>query len=457
MAELDPKEWKDVLTESQHPLHYLRKVALDLLGANVNTHRTFEKVIPSWRWPLWGVAFEDMIAEKSSGWTRAKVFGDDYHREGPPSFSMVEVGLGKERAVVGEGCSIIQRNAGEKSDTFLLNVFRVPRAHVFTAIANEKQKELVQQFFDDLNKWTVEHNFYKKQKIDARGRFLNLSDVSEDDLVLADDIKRELFRNVKQMVEKWEDYARFNIPGKRGVIMAGPPGNGKSLSLKVLAKMLDCTFLWCTPRHLNEMDGFSEIFQFARELAPTVLMIEDADVFGLDRRLGNFNPMLGELLNCMDGFEENKGVVTVLTSNYAEMLDSALTNRPGRFDTKLMIGPPDAVKAFEIIRRTMEKRQVVYVGDPGVLRSSAQQLAENSASGAYVVEMVTYAQTLAVERGRGTSGRLRVEAKDIQDSVGRVTAMLEVSQHTEKALVGEPGLLKWGGWNQGALLKEQGG
>jgi ATP-dependent 26S proteasome regulatory subunit len=256
------------------------------------------------------------------------------------------------------------------------------------------------------------------------------------------------------MVGKWEDYARFNIPGKRGVIMAGPPGNGKSLSLKVLAKMLDCTFLWCTPRHLAEMDGFSEIFQFARELAPTVLMIEDADVFGLDRRLGNFNPMLGELLNCMDGFEENKGVVTVLTSNYAEMLDSALTNRPGRFDTKLIIGPPDAAKAFEIIRRTMEKRQVVYAGDPGVLRSSAQQLADASASGAYIVEMVTYAQTLAVERGHVAGGRLRIEAKDIQDSVGRVTAMLEIDQRTEKALVEEPNLFKWGGWNKGALLKE---
>lgn len=455
MPELDPAKWQTVLTDAHHPLHYLRKVALDLLGANVNTHRTFEKVISSWRWPLWGVALEDMTAEKGSSWKRVRVFGDDYHREGPPSFSMVDVALGKQRAVVGEGCSIIQKTVDGKPETFLVNVFRVPRSTVLTAIANESQKEVVQQFFSDLGKWADDHNFYKKQKIDARGKFLNLADVDEADLVLAEDIKRELFRNVKQMVEKWEEYARYGIPGKRGIIMAGPPGNGKSLSLKVLAKMLDCTFLWCTPRHLAEMDGFNEVFQFARELAPTVLMIEDADVFGLDRRLGQFNPILGELLNCMDGFEENKGVVTVLTSNYAEMLDSALTHRPGRFDTKLMIGPPDAPQAFEIIRRTMEKRRVVYGGDPATLRSAAQSLAQVGASGAYITEMVTYAQTLAVERGRGAGGRLKVEPKDIQDSVGRVTAMLEIDQRTEKALVEEPGLLKWRGWGQGALLKGQ--
>lgn len=453
MAE-DPKQWLPTLQESFHPVRYIRQAALQFLGPNVNKHRTFEKIVPSLRWPLWGVSFEDMTSGASK-WKQVKVFGEDIHREGPPNLAMVQVGLGKERAVVNEGCAIVQYKGKEgKDETFLINIYRTFRAHVITAVANDDQKERVEEFFSDLNKWIGENNFYKKGKISADGRFLNLSNVEEADLVLPEDIKRDLFRNVKQMIEKWEEYAKYNIPGKRGVIMAGPPGNGKSLALKVLAKLLDCTFIWCTPRHLAEMEGFSEVFNFARELAPTVLMIEDADVFGLDRRLGQFNPILGELLNCMDGFEENKGVVTVLTSNYAEMLDSALTHRPGRFDTKLMIGPPEPAQAFEIIRRTMEKRGVAYMGDPGVLKQSAAQLAGVKASGAYIVEMVTYAQTLAVERGRGAGGKLRVEAKDIQDSVGRVTAMLEIDQSTEKALIEEPGVLKWGGWSRGTVKEE---
>jgi cell division protease FtsH len=458
MADIDPKDWQGPIREAFHPQRYIRKVACDLLGPNVNEHRTFEKTIPSYRWPLWAVAMEDMTTAKDSKWVRAKIFGDEYpHREGPPGFTMVPVGVGKERTVFSEGCAVIQYGKDAHKGTFLLNTFRVPRAQVINVTAKEGQKGIAEEFFSDLGKWADKHNFFRKQKIDAGGRFLPLADVDEADLVLPEDIKRELFRNTKQMIEKWEDYARFGIPGKRGIIIAGSPGNGKSLSLKVLAKMLDCTFIWCTPRHVAEMDGFSEVYSFARELAPTVLLIEDADVFGLDRRLGRFNPILGELLNTLDGFEENKGVVTILTSNYAEILDSALTHRPGRFDTKIHIGAPGPVEAFEIIRRTLEKRKVVYAGDPGVLRSSAQELVKVGASGAYIVEAITYAQTLAVERGHVRGERLHLDAKDIQDSVGRVVAMLEIDQRTEKALIEQEGLLKWGNWPSGTVLKNSGG
>jgi ATP-dependent 26S proteasome regulatory subunit len=228
------------------------------------------------------------------------------------------------------------------------------------------------------------------------------------------------------------------------VILAGPPGNGKTLSLKVLAKTLPCTFLWCTPVHVREL-GFPFIYGFARELAPTVVMAEDADAFGLDRRLGQFNMVLGELLQILDGFEENKGVITVLSSNYAEVLDSALTKRPGRFDVKILVGPPGPNEALKMIKRTMEKRQVVFDGDAGVLHGAAAEMAKHSASGAYVIDMVNYAMMLAVERGQGTQSRLRVTQKDITDSTTRTVSSLELSETMERSVAAE-GVYKWGGW-----------
>jgi ATP-dependent 26S proteasome regulatory subunit len=321
-------------------------------------------------------------------------------------------------------------------------------------LAKDDQQADVEEFFTDINKWIGENNFYKGQKIDASGKFLNLADVTEDDLILPKDIKRELFRNVSQMVEKYEDYAKFGIPAKRGLILAGPPGNGKTLSCKVLAKQLDCTFIWVTPRHLKDMDGVSHIYEFARELAPSVVLLEDADVFGLDRRLGEFSPMLGELLNNLDGFEENKGVITIMSSNYAEMLDSALTQRPGRFDTKLLVTAPEPEEGHRLILRTLQKRQLVFSGDPGMLRGAANQLAEVRASGAYVVEMVNYASMLAVERGRGGGSRLQIDAADINDSVARIMASLELNDQTEKAVINE-GVYKWGSWSQEVYYGER--
>jgi len=105
----------------------------------------------------------------------------------------------------------------------------------------------------------------------------------------------------------------------------------------------------------------------------------------------------------------------------------------------------------------MEKRNVVYTGNPGVIVSAAKALADNRASGAYIVEVVTYAQTLAVERGHVRNERLHMDEKDLTDSVERVIAMLGIDNQTEKSLVEQEGLLKWGNWQPGAVLKQLGG
>lgn len=441
MAE-DPKTWQPVLTDSFHPMRYNEKVAKEILGKDVNKHRAYERAIPMWKWPLWGVAIEDMT--KNAPWKRGRVFSDSYHREAPPEFMNVAVALNKERTVMGEGAAIIDYG---KDKHFLLMVARGFNRVMVRAIANEDQSADVEKFFWDLSQWVAKNNFYKGQKIDASGKFLDLEDVKEADLILDDDLKRELFRNVKQMVQKYGDYDKYGIPAKRGVIMAGPPGNGKSLSMKVLAKALDCSFIWVTPRHIAESDGFAQIYEFARELAPSVVLLEDADGFGLDRRMAGFNPILGELLNIMDGFVANKGVITILTSNYAEMLDSALTHRPGRFDTKLLIGPPKPEKAFELMNRTLEQRKVSFVGNPGDIKAAAFALAKEKASGAFIVECVNYAMMLAVERGRGGASQLRLDPVDLKDSVARIIAMLQTDSVMDKALK-EEGVFKWGGWTQ---------
>lgn len=445
---IDPKDWKQTLSDAFHPPGFFRSVVESVVGKDISKHRTYEKAIPSLRWPLWGTAFEDMTAAGASEFERLRVFGDDWHRESAPSYQMVPVSLTKERAVMSDGGSVIQyKDAKGKTDKFVLRVFRVPRATVVNAIARDDQQENVERFFSAMSAWISKNNFFRKAKVDAFGKFLDLSSVSEEDLILPVQQKKDIFFNVKSMVEKYADYQRHGIPAKRGLILAGVPGTGKTLLAKVLAKQVDCSFIWVTPKHVMEMDGFSQIYDFAREIGPSIVLLEDADTFAVDRRINGFSPLLGELLQCLDGLVLNNGVTTLLTSNYSEVLDSALTNRPGRFDVKFRIDPPGPNEAFEMIRRTMEKRQVVWGGSPNELKSIGSMLADSQASGAYVVEAINYASMLAVERGRGAGSRLRVNPEDMRDAVTRVMAGLKSAMDAEKAL-GEEGLFKWGGWTE---------
>lgn len=449
MGELDPKTWQPVLQDAFHPPSIARKVAKEVLAATTNFHRSYEKRVPGWRWPLWTQGLDAMAgqAQKDAprgGWWTEKMFGDDWGREGAPRFESVQVGPKEHRQVMSEGGRVIGYEKAGEPHYFVLTVNPVYGGRMIEATAADNQQEDVERFFREITEWSREHNFFKGAKVDPMGKFLDLEDVTEEDLILEPTLKADLFRNVASMIEKAPEYAKYGIPSKRGIIMAGPPGTGKTLSMKVLAKRLDCSFIWVTPRHIEQLDGLSHIYDFAREIAPSVVLLEDADAFGIDRRLGQFNPLLGELLQSLDGLVSNKGVITILSSNFAEVLDSALTQRPGRFDVKLKFNPPQGPQAFELLKRVLEKRNVALHGNPDVLRQSAFALAEHGASGAYIVEAVNLASMYAVERGQGGE-RLTLTPDDVARATQETIKALAMGSETEKSVASE-GLYKWGAW-----------
>lgn len=441
----DPVVLQDILSESFHPTPVMTKMLRKVFGNDPAAYRQYSKSVPQWRWPLWGVALEDMTTKENTGWSRDNLFGTGGRGSsgGPPQFGMVEVGLKKERPVIQEGGAIVK---GEKG-SLLLAVEPSWQSTRVSVYSLDKDKELAEKFFKDIDEWISKNNFYKGQKINSTGKFLDLSKVDYEDVVLPAKTQKEIFTNVRQMVERMADYEKFGIPSKRGVILAGPPGCGKTLVARILAKNLPCTFIWANVKEIME-NGFEGIYEQARELAPTIVLMEDADGFGIDRRLGGLNPRLSELLGMLDGVEENKGVITLLSSNYAEMLDCALTNRPGRFDLKVYVGPPGPAEAQEIIRRTLDRRNVAFKGNPGVMAVIANTLSSRGASGAHMVDVVNTAMALAVERGRGTGDKLIVEEKDLGDAAVMVGDRIMQADETEKSLV-DTGLMKWGQWGPG--------
>ncbi len=128
---------------------------------------------------------------------------------------------------------------------------------------------------------------------------------------------------------------------KRGVLLYGPPGTGKTHTVRyLLGQMSGYTRFILTGRSLRAVGALAE---FARELQPAVVVLEDVDLVAEDRSFGpNASPVLFDLLDAMDGAAADADLLFLLTTNRADLLEPALAARPGRVDVAVEVDLPDA-------------------------------------------------------------------------------------------------------------------
>ncbi|KAF8515179.1 P-loop containing nucleoside triphosphate hydrolase protein [Gautieria morchelliformis] len=150
-----------------------------------------------------------------------------------------------------------------------------------------------------------------------------------DNLVLDQEFIAGLKRDTDTFFSSREIYESLEIPWKRGLLLLGPPGNGKTESIKVLLKESGMLSLYVKSFSTNRGSeaGIRSIFEFARRQAPCILVIEDLDSM-VTPSIRSF------FLNEIDGLEKNEGILTIATSNHPELIDDAILNRPSRFDVK---------------------------------------------------------------------------------------------------------------------------
>jgi hypothetical protein len=187
-----------------------------------------------------------------------------------------------------------------------------------------------QGLLDAAWEWARENNFLKGEAFSLGGEFLERTQEGWDDVFLEEVNKSSLRRTVEQLNKKSKDFP------SRGVILTGKPGTGKTLSGRIIRNTAEATFIWIAARDFHRsgaFGGFRFGFELARELAPTVLFIEDVDNW-LD---GHSVDLLKAE---MDGITRSRGVWTVLTTNFPEQLPEALIDRPGRFHDVLCFAAP---------------------------------------------------------------------------------------------------------------------
>ena len=176
-----------------------------------------------------------------------------------------------------------------------------------------------------------------------------ISHLTWDNLVLPEEMKKDIRENTERFfADGGSVYKKLGIPYKRGFLLVGEPGSGKSLTAKIIANTLDVTFIYVLSlagRYRGGNEGINEVFRKARLCAPCVVCFED-----LDSQLTE--SYRTEFLNAMDGFETNDGVLTIGTTNHPENIDPALLNRPSRFDRKWVYpNPEEAQREIYLIDR----------------------------------------------------------------------------------------------------------
>lgn len=204
---------------------------------------------------------------------------------------------------------------------------------------------------------------------------------------------------------------------KRGLLLHGPPGTGKTLSVMYLARLMpDRTVVLLTGQ---SMGAIGAGVQLARSLEPAMVVVEDVDLIALERSHYDSNPILFELLNAMDGLDEDADIIFVLTTNRAELLEPALASRPGRIDLAVELPLPDAAS----------RRRLLEIYGEGlaleISRWDAVVEATEGTSPAFIRELMRRAALLAAEAGGAvTEERLRSAVEELRHQSGRLTATL---------------------------------
>jgi ATP-dependent 26S proteasome regulatory subunit len=268
----------------------------------------------------------------------------------------------------------------------------------------------------------VEHNVYRRQVVsfgrNLFGRHGSILQFHRREPLVADELvlPAETFDDVRrQVVGVARHRDRLRAAGqhlKRGLLLYGPPGVGKTHTVRYLVgELSDTTIVQLSGDTLH---AIKQACSVARTLQPAMIVVEDVDLIAQQRDMYEGGaPLLFMLLNEMDGLDEDADVVFLLTTNRADLLEDALASRPGRVDQAVHIDLPD--------REARRRLVALYRRDLELDDSRLDEVLDRTdgVTASFLKELLRRAAVVAADREEMTSGSavpmlVRVSADDLE-------------------------------------------
>lgn len=235
-----------------------------------------------------------------------------------------------------------------------------------------------------------------------------IENVERSQVILPEASLQDLDRSIIRFCAQRDQLRELGLRTKRGVLFWGPPGTGKTHTIRYLASQLPghTTFLVTA----EQIGLLPEYFALARLLQPVIFVIEDADLLAKSRERMHGPTdeiLLNQLLNEMDGLKEDADILFILSSNKPEVLEEALVARPGRIDQLIEFPNPDETSRYRLMD--------LYGGRLDISEKLADDIVSRTegVSASFVKELMRRLAQYSIEREAGGT----VDSDDVRQAL----------------------------------------
>ncbi|XP_034376562.1 nuclear valosin-containing protein-like isoform X2 [Arvicanthis niloticus] len=273
-----------------------------------------------------------------------------------------------------------------------------------------------------------------------REGFVTVPNVTWADIGALEDIRDELIMAILAPVRNPDQFRTLGLGTPAGILLAGPPGCGKTLLAKAVANESGLNFISVKgPELLNMYVGESEravrqVFQRAKNSAPCVIFFDEVDALcprRSDRETGASVRVVNQLLTEMDGLETRQQVFILAATNRPDIIDPAIL-RPGRLDKTLFVGLPPPADRVAILKTITKNGTKPPLDEDVNLETIANDLRCNCYTGADLSALVREASLCALRQeitgqknGIGT-GDLKVSHKHFEEAFRKVKPSISI-------------------------------
>ncbi|NWH38564.1 NVL protein, partial [Chloropsis hardwickii] len=267
-----------------------------------------------------------------------------------------------------------------------------------------------------------------------REGFVTIPDVTWADIGALEDVREELTMAILAPVRNPEQFKALGLTTPAGVLLAGPPGCGKTLLAKAVANESGLNFISVKgPELLNMYVGESEravrqVFQRARNSAPCVIFFDEVDALcprRSDRESGASVRVVNQLLTEMDGLENRQQVFIMAATNRPDIIDPAIL-RPGRLDKTLYVGLPPPEDRLAILKTITKDGTRPPLDSDVNLEEIAYSQHCDCYTGADLSALVREAsicalrQEMALQNAQSKKGEIKISHKHFEEAFRKV-------------------------------------